>query len=240
MPKVRTTLTVDADVLRAVKVRAARTGKGDSEVIEEALRRDLGLDLLERLWETRPARRRRGRHGCRSSARDPDLTSPEPVRAVMDANVFISALLSREGAPARVLRAWQQGAFELIVFPLRRCRAQRALAYPRLALRPITAGEALQPSVDWLTRSATWLVIRGPRLRCGPPIPARLPAGAGRRSTGRARVRRRSPACPRRPARRSTRRRASCRSSTGRRPDRACLSWPMACGSESLSPLPGP
>lgn len=50
MSKVRTTLTVDADVLRAVKVRAARTGKGDSQVIEEALRRDLGLDLLDRLW----------------------------------------------------------------------------------------------------------------------------------------------------------------------------------------------
>jgi len=49
--KVRTTLTVDAAVLRAVKVRGARTGKGDSEVIEEALRRELGLDLLERLWQ---------------------------------------------------------------------------------------------------------------------------------------------------------------------------------------------
>jgi Ribbon-helix-helix protein, copG family len=51
MPKVRTTLTIDETVLRAVKVRAARSGKGDSEVIEEALRRELGLDLLERLWE---------------------------------------------------------------------------------------------------------------------------------------------------------------------------------------------
>jgi len=51
MPKVRTTLTVDDEVLRAVKVRGARTGKGDSEVIEEALRRQLGFDLLERLWE---------------------------------------------------------------------------------------------------------------------------------------------------------------------------------------------
>jgi len=50
MGKVRTTLTVDEDILRAVKIRAARSGKGDSEVIEEALRRDLGLDLLERLW----------------------------------------------------------------------------------------------------------------------------------------------------------------------------------------------
>jgi hypothetical protein len=51
MPKVRTTLTIDEEVLRAVKVRAARTGKGDSEVIEEALRREIGLDLLERLWQ---------------------------------------------------------------------------------------------------------------------------------------------------------------------------------------------
>lgn len=50
MPKVRTTLTVDEEVLRAVKVTAARTGRGDSEVIEAALRRELGLDLLDRLW----------------------------------------------------------------------------------------------------------------------------------------------------------------------------------------------
>jgi metal-responsive CopG/Arc/MetJ family transcriptional regulator len=50
MPKTRTTLTIDDEVLRAVKVRAARTGKGDSEVIEEALRQHLGLDLLDRLW----------------------------------------------------------------------------------------------------------------------------------------------------------------------------------------------
>lgn len=43
-------MTIDAQVLRAVKVRAARLGKGDSDVIEEALRRDLGLELLDRLW----------------------------------------------------------------------------------------------------------------------------------------------------------------------------------------------
>lgn len=50
MAKVRTTLTIDEEVLRAVKVRAARSGKPDSQVIEEVLRRELGLDLLERLW----------------------------------------------------------------------------------------------------------------------------------------------------------------------------------------------
>ncbi len=50
MSKARTTVTIDEGVLTAVRVRAARAGEGDSEVIEEALRRDLGLDLLERLW----------------------------------------------------------------------------------------------------------------------------------------------------------------------------------------------
>jgi hypothetical protein len=51
MTKVRTTLTIDADVLRAVRIRAARTGKGDSQVIEDAVRRELGFDVLERLWQ---------------------------------------------------------------------------------------------------------------------------------------------------------------------------------------------
>jgi hypothetical protein len=50
MPKQRTTVTLDERVLRAVRVKAARTGRRDSDVIEEALRRDLGLELLERVW----------------------------------------------------------------------------------------------------------------------------------------------------------------------------------------------
>lgn len=43
-------MTLDDEVLKWVKVRAARMGKGDSEVIEDSLRRDLGLELLDRLW----------------------------------------------------------------------------------------------------------------------------------------------------------------------------------------------
>ncbi len=50
MAKVRTTVTLDHEVLRAVKIRAARLGRGVSEVIEASLRRDLGLGLLDRLW----------------------------------------------------------------------------------------------------------------------------------------------------------------------------------------------
>jgi len=49
MPKMRTTVTLDESVFRAVKIKAARSGKRDSQVIEEALRRDLGLGL-EDVW----------------------------------------------------------------------------------------------------------------------------------------------------------------------------------------------
>ncbi len=45
-------MTLDEGTLRAVRVKAARSGRRDSDVIEEALRRDLGLDLLERVWES--------------------------------------------------------------------------------------------------------------------------------------------------------------------------------------------
>ncbi len=51
MAKVRTTLTIDESVLRAVRVRAARSGRGDSQVIEDAVRRGLELDVFERRWE---------------------------------------------------------------------------------------------------------------------------------------------------------------------------------------------
>jgi hypothetical protein len=50
MAKVRTTLTIDEGVLKMVRIHAIRSGKGDSEIIEEALREQLGLDFLDRLW----------------------------------------------------------------------------------------------------------------------------------------------------------------------------------------------
>ncbi len=75
------------------------------------------------------------------------------MRAVLDANVIISALLSRNGSPARALLAWQQGRFELIVSPLLLAELERALAYPKLRRRiPIDEAERF---LDWLARSAT-------------------------------------------------------------------------------------
>ena len=43
MAKVKTTLSIDERLLRQVRVRAARTGRHDYEVLEAALREGLGI-----------------------------------------------------------------------------------------------------------------------------------------------------------------------------------------------------
>lgn len=75
------------------------------------------------------------------------------MQAVLDPNVIISALLSPEGAPARAMRAWIQGDFELVVSPLLLQELRRGLAYPRLRKR-IEPQEA-DLVVEWLQNTAT-------------------------------------------------------------------------------------
>ncbi len=91
------------------------------------------------------------------------------LRAVLDANVLISALLSRTGAPARLLLSWQEGRFELLVSPVLLAEFTRALAYPKLQ-RLIPARDA-EAFVAWLSRSA--LLARDPDepapIRCVDP-----------------------------------------------------------------------
>jgi len=47
--KRKTTVYLEDELLRAARVTAARSGKRDSQVVEEALRAYLGLELLERV-----------------------------------------------------------------------------------------------------------------------------------------------------------------------------------------------
>lgn len=46
----KTTVYLEPDLLRAAKVWAARTGRKDYEILEEALRSYLGLDVIESVW----------------------------------------------------------------------------------------------------------------------------------------------------------------------------------------------
>lgn len=54
VPKHRATFSLDEDVLRATRVAAARAGRRDSEIVEDALRRYLAIGVLEEIWGARP------------------------------------------------------------------------------------------------------------------------------------------------------------------------------------------
>lgn len=46
----KTTVYLDEELLRCAKVLAVRTDRKDYEVLEAALRRYLGIEVLERAW----------------------------------------------------------------------------------------------------------------------------------------------------------------------------------------------
>ena len=54
---------------------------------------------------------------------------------MLDPNVIISAVLAPAGSPAKVLQAWLDGDFELVVSPLLLVELERALGYPKLRKR---------------------------------------------------------------------------------------------------------
>lgn len=75
------------------------------------------------------------------------------MRAVLDVNVLISAAISPSGSPAKLVRAWAAGEFELIVSPALLEELRRALGYPKVA-RLIATDDA-ELLIAWLSRSAT-------------------------------------------------------------------------------------
>jgi hypothetical protein len=50
MAKEKTTLYLDEEVLRQTAAAAAGSGRDESEVVEEALRRYLGFEVVDRVW----------------------------------------------------------------------------------------------------------------------------------------------------------------------------------------------
>lgn len=74
------------------------------------------------------------------------------MKAVLDTNVIVSAVLSSHGAPAALLRAWVEGAFELIASPLLLEELERVLAYPKL--RQFISTEDAADLVDLIGRQS--------------------------------------------------------------------------------------
>jgi hypothetical protein len=69
--KQRATFSLDPEVLRAARVAAARAGRRDSELVEDALRSYLAIGVLDEIWRRRPADA-------------PDLSDEEALRLARD------------------------------------------------------------------------------------------------------------------------------------------------------------
>ncbi|HGY09767.1 MAG TPA: hypothetical protein ENK37_06930 [Oceanithermus profundus] len=50
MERRKTTLLLDADLIKAVKIASARQGRREYQIVEEALRAYFGRDLLNEIW----------------------------------------------------------------------------------------------------------------------------------------------------------------------------------------------
>lgn len=81
------------------------------------------------------------------------------MRAVLDPNVIVSAVLSSGGTPAVVLRAWLDGGYELVVSPALLDELERVLGYPKIAKR-VSPGEARE-LLDMLRRHAELIADPG-------------------------------------------------------------------------------
>ena len=75
------------------------------------------------------------------------------MRAVLDPNVIISAILSPGGTPGHVFRLWFEGAYELVVSAMLLDELARAFGYPKLRRRvPAVDAEEL---LETLARGGT-------------------------------------------------------------------------------------
>ena len=57
------------------------------------------------------------------------------MNVVLDANIFISALITKEGIPARILAHWRRGDINVVVSPAVIEEIRRVTGYPRLLNR---------------------------------------------------------------------------------------------------------
>lgn len=76
------------------------------------------------------------------------------TRAVLDANVLVSAILSPKGTPAKVLTAWQAEQFHLVLSEAVLDEIDRVLRYPRIVRRHRWSEERLQGFIEDLTHLA--------------------------------------------------------------------------------------
>lgn len=76
------------------------------------------------------------------------------LRAVLDTNVFVSSLLNKTGAPARLLDAWRAGEYLLVISPPIIAEIKSVLELPRIRKRYALTGQEIRQLLDLLEKDA--------------------------------------------------------------------------------------
>jgi putative PIN family toxin of toxin-antitoxin system len=77
------------------------------------------------------------------------------MRVVLDANIFISSLISSQGYPAKILDKWRKREIEVIVSPAIIAEIDRVLGYERLQKKYHRIREEREGLIDDLRNFAT-------------------------------------------------------------------------------------
>ncbi len=76
------------------------------------------------------------------------------IRAVLDANVFVSAIINPKGIPGKIFTAWQAEQFQLVLSEAILAEIVRVLCYPKIIRRHGWSEEKLRTFVDDLAHLA--------------------------------------------------------------------------------------
>lgn len=84
------------------------------------------------------------------------------MRVVLDANIFVSSLVNSQGNPKRIMSAWEEGTFDLLVSEPILDEVGRVLRYPRIAKRHKQDEQAIQRFLKLLRNEATLVEPKEP------------------------------------------------------------------------------
>jgi putative PIN family toxin of toxin-antitoxin system len=76
------------------------------------------------------------------------------LRVVLDTNVFVSSLLNKTGAPARLMDAWRAGVYALVTSPPIMAEIKAVLEFPRIRERYALADDDIRQLFDLLEKDA--------------------------------------------------------------------------------------
>lgn len=85
-----------------------------------------------------------------------EVRTPSRHEGVLNANVFVSALISSRGAPAQVVDAWLAGLFEVVISEAILAELEHVLAYDRLR-KYARVREPSAECVDLISSQALWV-----------------------------------------------------------------------------------